>query len=165
MPECEDHGVTLEITYEDPGNVMAVLDRRMLVQVRMGPLTHASLDSAADRVLSVLSAQTKSIGALAVVNADAGVMPPDIQAKQKRLLGGMLNRPDASMATVMLGTTVQATAMRATGRVLILGKRNIKHAKDVNEATTWLADRLGDIAAGSIRDAVEALQKKLRTQP
>ena len=156
--------MTLEITYEDPGNVMALLDRRVFVQVRAGPLTHASLDSAADKVMSALSAQTKPIGALAVVNGDAGVMPPDIQARQKRLLGGMLARADASMATVMLGTTVQATAMRATGRVLMLGTRNIKHAKDINEATTWLADRLGDITAGSIRDAVEALQNKLRTQ-
>ncbi len=159
---CNRAGVALEIAVDDPANLMAVLDNRLLVQVRMGSLTHAALDAAAAKILPLLMMQTKAIGALAIVNGDVGVMPPDIQARQRQLLDGVLARPNAWMVTVMQGSTVQATAMRAVGRVLMLGRRNIKHAKDTNEATSWLGEKLGDISAGSIRDAVEQLQKRAK---
>ncbi|MDP2341077.1 MAG: hypothetical protein Q8O67_08970 [Deltaproteobacteria bacterium] len=161
---CNNRSVSLEIVFDDPLNYFALLDRRVLVQVRQGALTHAALDAAAASILPILRAQTLPIGVLAIINGDAGVMPPDIRARQTDLIGGLLKLPGSWMATVMGGSTVHATAMRAVGRVLLIGNRNLTHAKDVNEATTWLAARLGDITAGALRDVVATLQQRGKTR-
>jgi hypothetical protein len=157
---CETAGVALTIIHDDAQNCFAILDDRVLLQVRDGLLTREALDAAEQAVLPVLESQTRQVGALAIINGDAGVMPADVQARQREVIGRMLKRPNAQMATVMLGSTVLATASRAVGRVLLIGNRNIKHAKDVNEATTWLAERLGDIPAAHLRDAVAAVQNR-----
>jgi hypothetical protein len=161
---CENRSVALEIVFDDPLNYLALLDERVMVQVRQGPLTHAALDTITSRILPVLLTAEKAIAAIAVVNGDAGVMGPDIRARQTELIAALVKRPQASMATVMSGTTVQATAMRAVGRMLLIGNRNIMHAKDVSEATTWLAARLVDINVAVLRDAVTTLQERGKTR-
>lgn len=156
---CQTVGV-LDIVFDDKTNLLALLDGRVMVQVRYGRLTLESLDVAAQKILPVMHAEPRAIGAIAVVNGDAGVAPPEVQARQKELIGGLLRRPNASMATVMFGDTIQATAMRAVGRVLMIGAKNIRHAKDVHEAVTWLSEKLGDITPLQLNDAVAALEAR-----
>lgn len=150
----------LDIVSADKENLLALLDGRVMVQLRYGRLTLDALELAAKHIMPVLEAEPRSIGAIAVVNGDAGVAPPEVQARQKQLIGGLLRRPNASMATVMFGETIQATASRAVGRVLMIGARNIRHAKDVQEAVTWLGEKLGDITPLQLKDAVQALEAR-----
>lgn len=151
----------LDIVNDDPENLLALLDGRVMVQLRYGRLSTASLDVAAARILPVLESEARAVGAIAVVNADAGVMPAEVQARQQVVIGNMLSRPNAFMVTVMFGESVQATAMRAVGRVLMLGKRtNIRHAKTVEEAATWLGERLGDITPAALKSSIDLLEKR-----
>ena len=150
----------LDIVSDDTSNLLALLDGRVMVQLRYGKLTLEALELAARRIIPVLEAEPRSVGAIAIINGDAGVTLPEVQARQKLLIGGMLRRPNAWMTTVMFGETIQATAMRAVGRVLMIGARNIRHAKDVHEGVTWLGEKLGDITPLQLNDAINSLEAK-----
>lgn len=158
--QCETSSV-LDIVLNDPGNCLALLDKRVLIQFRQSLLSHAALDAAAKHIIPVLCAQTTTIGAIAIINGDAGVMPPDIQKRQQELIGGLLERPNMVMSTVTTGASIQATAARAVGRVLLMGRGSgkLRHTTDLHEATAWLSEKL-DFDVVTLRDVITTVKKQ-----
>lgn len=151
--------VAFEIVLSSRDHGFGVLDGRVMVQVRKVALDLRTLEVAIDKALPVLLAAPGPIGLISVVDGDGGVTPLEVVARQKHFLGGLLGRKDAWLATVLTGTSVQAVAVRASGRVMMLGTRsaNIKHAHDVDEGVAWLAGKLGDIPASALRAALAEL--------
>jgi hypothetical protein len=152
--------VTLHIVLDDPANYFAVLEERVVVQVRRGPLTQAMLDVAERDLSPRMQRVSGPIGALAVINADAGPNAPEVQDRQRAVLGALLARPNALMVTVMLGDSVTAAMSRASGRLLFPGKQNIKHARTVEEGAGLIAAAVPGVTAAAIIESVRALQDR-----
>jgi hypothetical protein len=151
--------VALAIVVDDPANSFALLDERVVVQVRSAPLTHAMLD-AAERDLLPRIAKTGPVAALSVIDADSGPSAPDVQERQRKVLGALLARTSALMVTVMLGDTVTAAMSRASGRLLLVGNAKVRHARTIEEGCALVAAAVPGVTVNAVEDAVRALQTR-----
>lgn len=128
---------------DEQGNSFALVDGRILVQYRCGPLSHTALDACEKDCVPALKAVGGPTGALVVASVDqAGVTSEAIRERQRAIVAGYLDHPGAHMAAVVLGTSIEASAMRSIGRMLVMGRRNLRHHPTVADGCHWLADQV-----------------------
>ncbi len=149
--------------YQDEGNTLAALGERLFVQHRDGLLTMALLD-AAERYFTGWTAQLagKRFACLAIINGDVGVNSEEMRERQRAFLIGMLKVPGAAMMTVILGDSIMATTARASGRMLIMGQKNLSHHKSVDDAIIAVVQHINEplYTPSAVRDAVTAVLAK-----
>lgn len=148
--------MALEPIFDDQaGNVIALLDERLVIQTRSVLLTTAALHVTNRFLLEHV--WKPPFGILAVVNGDAGILPEDVRLVQREFVRRMLDG-GAYMCAVVLGDTVHASTMRSMGRMLLLRQPRLAHFTDVASAAAQLAVPLS-LAAADIVAAVDVVQR------
>lgn len=155
--------VTLELRHREAGNVVAMLDKRLLVLVRSGMLTEAAFGYIGSELEATRVAGRKPVGCLSVVLEGAGMSDGAMLARQRVLMRQLLADESTSLALVTLGDSVQTAMIRSFIRVGSVGKRNIKVCSTVSEAAGWLAPRMDiriDALERAADEAVRALSQR-----
>lgn len=150
--------VTLELRHREAGNVVAMLDKRLLVLARSGGLTDAAFGYIESELETARASGRKPVGCLSVVLDGAGMSDGPMLARQRVLMRQLLADDSTSLALVTLGDSVQTAMIRSFIRVGSIGKRNIKVCSTVSEAALWLSPRM-EIAVDALeRAAAEAVR-------
>ncbi len=151
-----------QLVIDDAGqNTLVLVGDGLVLQYRTGALTPTFLD-ATEAFFAAWKAPAsgKPFGCLAIIEADVGITDEALRDRQRRTIGAMLAMPGAAMVTCMLGDTIQASASRAMGRLLLLGKRNIHHASTTQEAVALIAKHLGGTPSGDdIQQTLDCIMK------
>lgn len=150
--------VTLELRHREAGNVVAMLEKRLLVLARSGSLTDAAFGHIERELEVARVAGRKPVGCLSVVLDGAGMSDSAMLARQRVLMRGLLADESTSLALVTMGDSVQTAMIRSFIRVGSIGKRNIKVCGTVGEATVWLAPRIEMSAEVLERAAAEVVR-------
>ena len=132
----------IDVAFQQDNNIVALVVERALVFARSAPLTMpalACLESMKPRILK--SALPK--GVLAVLPGTAGVSKEAIVERQRQFVRQVTQEvPDLFVAVVIVGDSVQAMAMRAVGRIFVLGRGNMATFREVDAGAAWLAQRM-----------------------
>lgn len=150
--------MALEVKHRAEGNAVALLDGRVLLFTRNGRLTSAALDAIEELATSRARTATahEPVGALAIVNGDAGLSDNWLLERQRELLRSLKATPHLSFAFCVVGESVQAIAMRAVVRVFVLGSTGMRMFTEPSSAAQWLAPRVG-MEPGAILGALAEL--------
>lgn len=150
--------MALEVKHQAEGNAVALLDARVLLFTRSGRLTAAALDAVEALATHCVPAATQRapVGAMAIVDGDAGLSDNRLLERQRALLRSLKAAPHVSFAFCVGGDSIQAIAMRAVVRVFVLGSASMRMFTDAPTAAEWLAGRIG-MEPGVLLRAVAAL--------
>ncbi len=148
--------MAVDIAFHADDNVVAIIDERVMIFARSGPLTMPALEcleSMKPRLLKSLQPK----GVLAVLPGTAGVSKDAIVERQRQFVRTVTAEvKDLSVGVVIVGDSIQAMAMRAVGRVFVIGRANMDTFRDVSLGARWpcRAHRHGSNDAGppSCRD-------------
>lgn len=150
-----------EIRHREAGNLIGLLDERLLILVRDAPLTSGALDVVERELVATLAGARDRVACLVVVTATAGMSDAPLLARQRRMLRHAGAAEDSvSLALVTLGESVQAAMIRSFIRVASLGRHNLRIASEVGEAADWLGPRV-NLPPRAIREAAEAMLREL----
>lgn len=141
------------ILYDDQaGNVLVGIGPSLVIQYRCAPLTDAFLDACGPVFEQFVAANAgvRPFGVVAVVNGNAGITEERLRARQRTLIGELLRQPEVAMVTCILGDTIDASAMRSIGRVMMLGHKNLAHVVSIEDAAKKMAEQLPDVATDTI---------------
>ena len=150
--------MTLVVKHQAEDNVVGLIDNRVLVFARSGRLTPAALDAveALAATYTHRASAEHPVGALALVVGSAGLSDNRLLERQRVLLRGLRAAPHLWFAFCVVGDGVQAVAMRAVVRVLMLGSSTMRLFTDPESAAGWLGAQVG-VEPATIRSALATL--------
>ena len=129
-----------------PDGVFALWRRSIVLQVRRGALTLATLESAAS-VLRGATVSGRPLGALLVVEAGAPLPGGDVREVQRVLLRDLGAHEHVRVAPVILGDDVTAALQRSAGRLVAVGNPRVQRFETIPSAAGWLASELTGLGA------------------
>lgn len=143
-PDPTSEGPSIDVLHQQAGNVVALIDKRVVVFARTQALTLAALEAAelAVRLAASSANQDRPGGALAIVPADAGLSRNELLDRQRQLIAAARTRKHVWVAFCAHGTGPQVTVTRAVIRMFLLGQRNMKMFDTPAEAVRWLAKQV-----------------------
>lgn len=132
------------VVYEQRGNVVARIDAAVLLFVRTRPLEREALDAIERLALGIDEFRKGPVGALAVIDGQAGLSDNTLLQRQRIFLRGFVrSEGDVYLAMVVLGDAVQSIAMRAVVRMFMIGRKTMHLDSDLDRAARWLGERVG----------------------
>jgi hypothetical protein len=135
--------MNIEVNLHQDNNIVALIDGRVAFIARSGVLTMPALRCLESMKARLLS-DPRPKGFLAVMPGTAGISKEEIVERQRQFIRQVSAEvKDLSFAIVILGDSVQATAMRVVGRIFVLGRQNMATFSDLGAGAGWLAERTG----------------------
>ncbi|MEC7526127.1 MAG: hypothetical protein VYE22_39965 [Myxococcota bacterium] len=149
--------VTVHVCDED--TVLARWEN-VLVQVRRGPMTEATLSQVASIVRSVNARYDGPSGALSIIEPEAPVSSLEMRRRQSQVIGDLMRDGRNHVAVVTPGEGVGASLARSVARLLIRGNKRIAVLATLDEAIGWLAPQLGrtDAELGALAEFARSLR-------
>ncbi len=150
--------MALTVTYQAERNAVGLLDDRVLLFARSARLAPAALDAieAFAATHRPLASAERPLGALALVVGAAGLSENSLLERQRVFLRELRATPHVWFAFCIVGDGVQAVAMRAVVRVLMLGSSGMRMFTDQASAARWLGERVG-VDPAAITGALDTL--------
>lgn len=132
----------VEVHVHDANNVVASYDN-VLVQVRIGQMDVTSLNRI-ESIARLLRTRHKKVpvGAIGIVEETAALTDPETRARQRQVMKALLADPRTYSAGVMPGDSTKAGLMRSFVRMILIGQPRFHVARDLTDASVWLADKL-----------------------
>jgi hypothetical protein len=144
----------MRVLHTDADNVF-VSEGSLLVQVRKGTMTHATLD-VVERHVGGMTESNRPVGMLVVFEEGAVVPGPDVRRRQQEMVKRALARPGLHVAVAMLATGIKGTMMRTIGRTMSLGASRVANFSSIENAAAWLAPIVGLKASAIVELATRA---------
>lgn len=143
----------VEIISTDCDNTVAWMGN-VFVQVRTGRISVEAVNrmQSVARLLRVRT--TGPVGAIAVLESGAEVVTSAIREKQREAVMGMMADPRTYMTAVIAGTGVKAALLRSVTRFVAPRMPRLHTARDIPDATAWLASSLGDRSAAELCELI-----------
>jgi hypothetical protein len=155
----------LQIVHHAEGNIVGLLDDTALLFVRNRPLREQALDAIERTAQRFGLAPGRPVGALAVVDGNAGMSERKLIERQRTFMRGFVRSDgEVYVAMAVLGDSVQSTTMRAVVRLFTVGNRRIQMSASIDEAARWLGPRL-KLGPLRLASALGDLQKLLEAEP
>ena len=147
--------------FSDAGSAVALVEERVLVQVRWGELTVRTVEAIGAEARKAMARDART-GALLVQEATAVVPDGDAREVQRRVIGELVKgNPGLRIAAVVLGNDIGARLRRSMGRMLAIGDKRFGHFEAVADATAWLSREIGGApTAAQLQEAVTALSAR-----
>ncbi|MBX7191407.1 MAG: hypothetical protein K1X94_05090 [Sandaracinaceae bacterium] len=150
----------MDILHKKQGNVVATIDRRVLIFVRDRPLTSAALsevEASLEPLRSTLG-PTHQGGVLAVIPGDAGLSSSELLARQRKLFAEARQLGHLWIAFCVTGQGAQTFVLRAAIRMFMPGHPSLSLHDDLRPAVRWLAERTG-LSRDVLETGVRELQR------
>lgn len=128
----------------DSDSTVAVWRKNILVQVRRGRLTPATLAPAAE-VFARLGAAGQPAGGLMVVEPSAPLPDDQVRKAQRETIESLMAHPLARMAAAVLGEDTTSKLQRSAGRLVALGNPKVQRFHTVPLAAAWLSAEMGPL--------------------
>ncbi len=142
----------MRVLHADDDNVFAS-EGRVIVQVRRGTMTHATLDVVAKHIGTPPTNQL--LGFIVIIEDSASVPAADVRKRQQILVRRTLIDAGVHVAVVMLATGVRASILRAISRTMAIGFTRTATFSEIEPAARWL----GPLASATPAAVVELVAR------
>lgn len=127
----------MRVLHADGDNVF-VSEGPLVVQVRRGTMTHATLDVVERHVVG-MTERSRPVAMLVVFEESAVVPGADVRKRQQEIVKRALARQGVHVGLVMLATGIKGTMLRAISRTMSLGVSRVATFSSLETGAAWLA--------------------------
>lgn len=159
-------GLVVEDIHLSRENAAIFLNGHYFLQIRTGAMTVPALNAFLEHITQKVAAlPDQRLASLHIVDGQAPLPDADVRDRQRGFMREIMRNPNLSVATVIEGEGVQATASRAVIRLLVLGNTRMRHDIRVEDAAAWVARQVGANDADELVAAVATLRARMATLP